>query len=81
MLFEKQNTEDKTKDNIHRIWFRNADLRISNSMRAHNIREYEEVIQRYLPKSVKAALKEDKNHIYYINSETKSVLFKLHIMD
>ena len=81
VLFEKQNTEDKTKDNIHRIWFRNADLRISNSMRAHNIREYEEVIQRYLPQSVKAALKEDKNHIYYINSETKSVLFKLHIMD
>lgn len=81
VLFEKQNTEDKTKDNIHRIWFRNADMRISNPMRGHNIQEYEEVIQRRLPQSVKTALKEDKNHIYYMNSETKSVLFKLHIMD
>lgn len=81
VLFEERNTEDRTKDNIHRIWFRNADLRITNPMRAHNLKEYENVIQRKLPISVKSALKEDKNHIYYMNSETKSVLFKLHIMD
>lgn len=81
VLFEERNSEDRTKDNIHRIWFRNADLRITNAMRAHNIKEYENVIQRHLPRTVKSALKEDKNHIYYMNSETKSVLFKLHIMD
>lgn len=81
VLFEEKNTEDKTKDNIHRRWFRNADLRICNPMRAHNIEEYEKVIKRNLPNTVKAGLKEDKNHIYYMNSETKSVLFKLHILD
>lgn len=81
ILFEKRDTEDPSKDNVHRTWFQNADLRISNSMQAHNIQEYEGVIKNQLPKSVKSNMVNNYDHIYYMNRDTTSALFRLEITD
>lgn len=81
VLFEKNNTEDPTRENIHRIWFRNADIRITNAMKPQNVKEYASVINRQLPDSVQAGMQSSYDHIYYLNRDTTSSLFKLEIAD
>ncbi|MEB6279098.1 MULTISPECIES: hypothetical protein [Staphylococcus] len=78
VLFDKG---EGSNENIHRIWFRNADLRITNSMQPHNVKQYAEIIRKNLPDSVQAGMQSNKDHIYYLNRDTASALFRLEIAD
>lgn len=78
ILFEKGNG---STENIHRIWFRNADLRITNAMQPHNVKQYSEIIRKQLPDSVQRGMQSNKDHIYYLNRDTASALFRLEIAD
>lgn len=78
ILFEKGNG---TTENVHRIWFRNADLRITNGMQPHNVTQYAEIIRKQLPDSVQAGMQSNRDHIYYLNRDTASALFRLEIAD
>lgn len=80
VLFEKENPLDKT-ENLHRVWFRNADMRITNSMQAQNVKQYSEVIRSQLPESVVSGMQSNYDHIYYLNRENVSTLFRLEIAD
>lgn len=81
VLFEEKNIENPKEPNIHRIWFRNADMRITNSMQPHNVTQYGEIIKKQLPNSVKAGMTSPLDHIYYLNRDTTSALFRLEITD
>lgn len=80
ILFEEGNKKTNN-ENIHRIWFRNADLRITNSMQPHNVKQYSEIIRKQLPDSVQAGMQSNRDHIYYLNRDTASALFRLEIAD
>jgi len=81
ILFEEKNIENQKEPNIHRIWFRNADMRITNSMQPHNVTQYGEIIKSQLPNSVKSGMTSPYDHIYYLNRDTTSALFRLEITD
>ncbi|PTI79902.1 hypothetical protein BU064_03440 [Staphylococcus succinus] len=80
VLFQKENSLDKS-ENLHRVWFRNADMRITNSMQAQNVKQYSDVIRSQLPESVISGMQSNYDHIYYLNRENTSTLFKLEITD
>lgn len=81
ILFEEKSTVNPKETNIHRIWFRNADMRITNSMQPHNVTQYGDIIKRQLPNSVKRGMQSNLDHIYYLNRDTTSALFRLEITD
>lgn len=61
----------------HNTWFQNADLRITNSMVAKNIKRYEELLHVELPESVKQGLEGSDTYTYFINRDRESILFNL----
>lgn len=68
----------KEKENQqHNTWFQNADLRITNSMVAKNIKRYEELLHVELPESVKQGLEGSDTYTYFINRDRESILFNL----
>lgn len=81
VLFAEKSVVNPKEPNIHRIWFRNADMRITNSMQPHNVTQYGEIIKRQLPNSVKSGMTSPLDHIYYLNRDTTSALFRLEITD
>lgn len=61
----------------HNTWFQNADLRITNSMVAKNIKRYEELLHVELPESVKQGLEGSDTFTYFLNRDRESILFNL----
>ncbi|WP_281512229.1 hypothetical protein [Mammaliicoccus vitulinus] len=81
VLFQEKNTVDNSTENLHRVWFRNADMRITNSMQPQNVKRYGDVIKQKLPESVISGMQSNSDHIYYLNRDNMSTLFKLEIAD
>lgn len=81
ILFEEKNRLQRDEENIHRIWFRNADMRITNSMSATNIDSYSELLKMDLPYSITRGMTGTDRYIYYMNRDRESVLFQLDIQD
>lgn len=81
VLFEENNIENSKQENIHRIWFRNADMRITNAMQPNNVKQYSSIIKKQLPNSVIAGMQSNFDHIYYLNRDSTSALFRLEITD
>lgn len=81
ILFKEKDTINGTQENIHRYWFRTADMRITNAMQPQNVDEYAKAIRRELPDSVKSGMRGNHDHVYYLNRENLSTLFKLEIAD
>lgn len=81
ILFEKKNRLQKNEENIHRVWFRNADMRITNSMTANNIESYSELLRMELPPSITRGMSGSDRFMYFLNRDRESVLFNLDIQD
>lgn len=81
VLFAEHDTVNQKQENIHRVWFRNADMRITNAMQPHNVTQYSNIIKKTLPNSVVAGMQSNHDHIYYLNRDNTSALFRLEITD
>lgn len=81
VLFKETDTMDSSQENLHRVWFRNAEMRITNSMQPQNVKQYSDVIKRQLPETVVAGMQSNADHIYYLNRDNSSTLFGLEIVD
>ncbi len=81
ILFEEKNKLHRNEENTHRVWFRNADMRITNSMTANNIEAYSELLKIDLPPSITRGMSGSDRYMYFLNRDRESVLFNLEIMD
>ena len=79
LLYENQDvlfTEEKELRQ-HNNWFVNADMRVTNSMSAKNIKRYEELLHIQLPESVRQGMGGSDTYTYFLNRDRDSVMFNI----
>lgn len=79
LLYENQDilfSEEKAY-RPHNDWFRNADMRITNSMSAKNQAIYERLLVTTLPESVKNGLSGSDTYTYFLNRDRESIMFNI----
>lgn len=79
LMYENQDVlfTDEKDYRQHNDWFINADMKISNSMSAKNIKRYEELLHIELPESVRQGMGGSDTYTYFLNRDRDSVMFNI----
>ncbi|WP_341775913.1 hypothetical protein [Staphylococcus hyicus] len=79
LMYENQDIlfTDEREFRQHNNWFINAEMRITNSMSAKNIKRYEELLHLELPQSVKRGMGGSDTHTYFLNRDQDAVMFNI----